>query len=111
MVAFERRRNGTLVKSAGVMGGNWCQFCQRKIKMGAVDEHRCYRTIISLSVDRLQLKRVDELATKAGMSRSEFMMAAALAATEKTADEQRLLEIVRAMATGSGQARSQRAKR
>lgn len=84
-------------RSAGIAGGNKCKFCLRKMRMGEIDEHRCYSKIISISVDRAQLKRVDDLAQAAGMSRSAFMMNAALSAGALSADEQRLLELVRSM--------------
>ena len=92
-----RDRSRRFLKSAGVAGGNKCQFCQRKIAMGAVDEHTCYRTSVAISLDRAKLKRIDELADKAGMNRSEFMTYAALAIGEVSPDEQKLLEIVRGM--------------
>ncbi len=81
MVEGFRKRGGQFATSTGVMGGNKCQFCQRRIRMGAVDAHKCYRVIISISIDRSQLKRIDALADASGMNRSEFLAACALASS------------------------------
>ena len=92
-----RNTSGHFAKSAGVAGGTRCRFCARKIKMGAVDEHRCARTKIAVSIDRAQLKRIDALALAAGMSRSRFLATSALTRSDLTADEQALIAIIRGM--------------
>ncbi len=91
-----RNRSGQFAKDAGVMGGQKCPYCQRRIGMGAVDEHRCMRTTVCISLARAELKRIDALATAAGMTRSEYLTKCALSAV-LSADELRLLEVVRGM--------------
>lgn len=82
--------------STGIAGGVPCPYCKRKLQMGDIDAHRCERKIISLSIGKAQLKRIDQLADAAGMSRSEYMTVSALAG-RLTPEEMRLLELVRGM--------------
>jgi hypothetical protein len=87
---------GRFPKDAGIAGGTLCPFCKRRLKMGPVDAHRCERRVISISVDKAQLKRIDALADKAGMNRSQFMAASSLA-SDLSPEERQLLALVRGM--------------
>lgn len=91
-----RDASGHFRKDTGIAGGNLCPFCKRKIKMGAIDEHKCERKIICISVDRAQLKRIDVLAAKAGMPRSRYLTTCALG-SDITLEERELIALVRGM--------------